>query len=103
MCAYVRPYGRREAAPIIRRRTRSVDDLTAVSAAIPGAQGRRQTWADVDAVIAATSSLDQIRVIGDDSGRPTLRWILAHLLEETARHAGHADILRELIDGATGR
>jgi uncharacterized damage-inducible protein DinB len=63
----------------------------------------RQTWADVDAVIAATSSLDQASVIGDDSGHPTLRWILAHLLEETARHAGHADILRELIDGVTGR
>jgi len=33
----------------------------------------------------------------------TLRWALAHLTEETARHAGHADILRELLDGATGR
>jgi hypothetical protein len=32
-----------------------------------------------------------------------LRWVLAHLLEETARHAGHADVLRELIDGQTGR
>ena len=63
----------------------------------------RQTWADVDAVIAATSTLDQVSVIADDSGHPTLRWILAHLLEETARHAGHADILRELIDGVTGR
>jgi len=29
--------------------------------------------------------------------------VLAHLLEETARHAGHADIIRELIDGRTGR
>jgi hypothetical protein len=29
--------------------------------------------------------------------------VLAHLLEETARHAGHADILRELLDGSTGR
>jgi len=29
--------------------------------------------------------------------------VLAHLLEETARHAGHADILRELVDGSTGR
>jgi hypothetical protein len=29
--------------------------------------------------------------------------VLMHLLEETARHAGHADILRELIDGSTGR
>lgn len=33
----------------------------------------------------------------------TLRWMLAHLLEETARHAGHLDILRELVDGRTGR
>ena len=36
-----------------------------------------------------------------DGGRPP--WTLTHLIEETARHAGHADILRELIDGATGR
>nr|WP_249227945.1 DinB family protein [Kutzneria sp. CA-103260] len=35
--------------------------------------------------------------------RPSRRWTLAHLIEETARHAGHADILRELIDGTTGR
>ena len=32
----------------------------------------------------------------------TLRWIMVHMIEETARHAGHADILRELTDGATG-
>jgi hypothetical protein len=38
------------------------------------------------------------------SGRaPTLRWALTHMIEETGRHAGHADILRELIDGRTGR
>ncbi|WP_242884142.1 DinB family protein [Actinomadura litoris] len=34
---------------------------------------------------------------------PSVRWALAHMIEETGRHAGHADILRELIDGATGR
>lgn len=34
---------------------------------------------------------------------PSLRWALAHMIEETGRHAGHADILRELIDGSTGR
>ncbi|QKW39174.1 DinB family protein [Actinomadura sp. NAK00032] len=34
---------------------------------------------------------------------PTLRWALTHMIEETGRHAGHADILRELIDGSTGR
>ncbi|MBX6382239.1 MAG: DinB family protein [Microbispora sp.] len=32
----------------------------------------------------------------------SLRWIYVHMIEETARHAGHADILRELTDGATG-
>lgn len=35
-------------------------------------------------------------------GRVSLRWIYVHLIEETARHAGHADILREQLDGATG-
>ncbi|WP_436739822.1 DinB family protein [Streptomyces sp. BBFR102] len=34
---------------------------------------------------------------------PSIRWALTHLIEETGRHAGHADILRELIDGTTGR
>jgi len=33
----------------------------------------------------------------------SLRWILVHMVEETARHAGHADILREQIDGEVGR
>lgn len=32
----------------------------------------------------------------------SLRWVLIHMIEETARHAGHLDILRELIHGATG-
>ncbi|MFG3203332.1 DinB family protein [Streptomyces sp. NPDC048192] len=32
----------------------------------------------------------------------SLRWTLVHMIEETARHAGHMDILRELTDGATG-
>ena len=37
----------------------------------------------------------------DGSGRD-LRWVLLHLVEETARHAGHADATRELLDGVTG-
>lgn len=37
------------------------------------------------------------------SGDPvSLRWVLVHMIEETARHAGHIDIVRELIDGTTG-
>jgi uncharacterized damage-inducible protein DinB len=35
--------------------------------------------------------------------RMTRRWVLVHLVEETARHAGHADIIRERIDGTVGR
>ncbi len=34
---------------------------------------------------------------------PTMRWTLVHMIEETARHAGHADIIREQLDGSTGR
>jgi uncharacterized damage-inducible protein DinB len=62
----------------------------------------RHTWERVDAVVAAHPLDDRCQVI-DAEPKPDLRWVLAHLLEETARHAGHADILRELIDGATGR
>ncbi|GAA1270360.1 hypothetical protein Psi02_20670 [Planotetraspora silvatica] len=41
------------------------------------------------------------RPIGD--GRhPNLRWILLHLIEEIARHNGHLDVVRELVDGTTG-
>jgi hypothetical protein len=37
-----------------------------------------------------------------DDERPTLVWILFHVLQEYARHAGHLDIARELVDGRTG-
>jgi hypothetical protein len=62
-----------------------------------------EVWGQVNAVIAAAPSLDEVcRDVGDEAP-VNLRWVLMHLLEETARHAGHADILRELIDGTTGR
>ena len=37
-----------------------------------------------------------------DGGTPSLRWIVLHMIEEYARHNGHADILREAADGSTG-
>jgi uncharacterized damage-inducible protein DinB len=37
-----------------------------------------------------------------DGGAPSLRWILLHMIEEYARHNGHADLLREAVDGQTG-
>jgi hypothetical protein len=42
-------------------------------------------------------------VIPVDGNHHTLRWVMAHMTSETARHAGHADIIREQIDGTTGR
>ncbi|MFD6066124.1 DinB family protein [Amycolatopsis lurida] len=58
----------------------------------------RETVAEANAEIA---SWDDLAATGPR--RASRRWTLTHLIEETARHAGHADILRELIDGATGR
>jgi uncharacterized damage-inducible protein DinB len=37
-----------------------------------------------------------------DGRRPSLRWILCHMIEEYARHNGHADLIREALDGETG-
>ena len=42
------------------------------------------------------------RRIGEDGRAPSLRWIVCHMIEEYARHNGHADLLREAIDGETG-
>jgi hypothetical protein len=38
----------------------------------------------------------------DDDEAPSLRWVYLHMIEEYARHNGHADLIREAIDGATG-
>ena len=51
--------------------------------------------------IAADKDLDDV-VPHPALGRVSMRWIVVHMIEETARHAGHADILREQIDGSTG-
>ena len=62
----------------------------------------RATWRRVDEVVSAASFDEQCRALSGNEP-VNLRWIVVHLLEETARHAGHADILRELLDGQTGR
>lgn len=54
-------------------------------------------------VVAESSGPDQLSAVPRRDGRYyTLRWMMMHMLEETARHAGHADFLREAVDGATG-
>jgi uncharacterized damage-inducible protein DinB len=52
-------------------------------------------------IVAVTQSMDQL--VADPRGEAmSLRWIMVHMIEEYARHNGHADFLRELIDGAVG-
>jgi len=63
----------------------------------------RATWHRVDAILDREALDAPCRGLGSDEPPTNLRWVLMHLLEETARHAGHADIIRELIDGETGR
>ena len=63
----------------------------------------RLAIAESDALISAAAGPETPTAQAVDDEPKTLRWVLAHVTSETARHAGHADILRELIDGATGR
>lgn len=62
----------------------------------------RSEVAFAEQFVAEAPSLD---ITGDDQwrGAMSLRWVLMHMLEEYARHNGHADLLRERIDGATGQ
>ena len=56
--------------------------------------------ADSRARIDAAASLDQVSVVANQEGDHwSLRWILIHMIEEYARHCGHADLIREAIDG----
>ena len=51
----------------------------------------------------ADGGLEQLaRRSWPDGNTPSLRWILVHLIEEYARHNGHADLIRESVDGLTG-
>jgi hypothetical protein len=63
----------------------------------------REACARSNEIAAAAASLDAIGARESGWGLSlSLRWIIVHMIEETARHAGHLDIFRELIDGSTG-
>ena len=59
----------------------------------------RTRAAATEAAVAAIPSLEQPCTVQTGAD---LRWVLLHLINETARHAGHADAVRELLDGTTG-
>ena len=66
-----------------------------------GAVSRSRTL--VDEALTAGGGLDQAaRRTWPTGEAPSLRWILVHMIEEYARHNGHADLLRESVDGQTG-
>jgi uncharacterized damage-inducible protein DinB len=78
--------------------------------AVPADRAAADVLADYRAAIEDSDRA--IRAAGDpqarfavpvDGNQHTLRWVIAHMTSETARHAGHADVLREQLDGTTGR
>lgn len=65
----------------------------------------REAWGVVGRIVAGASPSDESARTARIDGvahRVSLRWILLHLIEETARHNGHADLIREALDGSTG-
>ncbi|MFD7133341.1 DinB family protein [Streptomyces sp. NPDC059894] len=62
----------------------------------------RRACAHADETVAALPWDAVGRIPGGKGGEVTLHRILAHMIGETHRHAGHADVVRELVDGATG-
>jgi uncharacterized damage-inducible protein DinB len=61
----------------------------------------RQRAASTDAAVRSLPTLETRSARRSDKGTD-LRWVLLHLINETARHAGHADAVREMLDGSTG-
>ena len=70
-------------------------------------------WARWDEAVSRSRTIVSTMLLHGDLGQPakkrgeggespSLRWILAHMVEEYARHNGHADLIRESIDGVTG-
>lgn len=93
------------------------EDEFALGPEVTGAEVIDAYWQQsqrTEAIVRAAPSLDA-PCLGDEGGRGpahellgfddpvTLRWVLLHLVEETAHHAGHADATREMLDGTKMR
>lgn len=63
----------------------------------------RAASAESDRIISDVGDPDGLTQRTVDGHPKTLRWVIAHMTSEVARRVGHADILREQIDGTTGR
>ncbi|MET0920067.1 MAG: DinB family protein [Acidimicrobiia bacterium] len=96
-----RTLGHEPDAPAVFGARGSGDDLSRVDGADWATD--LHAWeaeCDFSRATAASMTLDDTRA---GRGRPvSLRWVYVHMIEEYARHNGHADLLRELADGAVG-
>jgi hypothetical protein len=79
------------------------DDEVAEGDTIESAIADYQAAWERVAPVLAEGDLDAVMLRDDGQPPCNLRFVIGHMVEETARHAGHADILREMLDGATGR
>jgi uncharacterized damage-inducible protein DinB len=89
------PWAKDEPDPDIDFRISATDTIESISALYQQEIAKSRE-------IVAGASLDDLSK-NEERGLRSLRWIMVHMIEETARHAGHADILRELTDGAIGQ
>ncbi len=69
---------------------------------VDAARDAYRARADATDTAIRSLSLDQVSDPRSWAEGQNLRWVVLHLINETARHAGHADATRELLDGATG-
>ena len=79
------------------------DELTDADTAGSVISSYREVEAHTRRIVADHGLDDRAAVAPFGPPLMPLRWVLTHLIEETGRHAGHADIIREQLDGSTGR
>ena len=82
----------------------ATDEISPTDTVESAVASYRATCQTNNAIVAECSDLERLCHRALTTPEPlSLRWVLVHMVEETARHAGHADIIREQIDGLTGR
>jgi uncharacterized protein DUF664 len=95
----VLPY---EATPVYFTKEAPDDDFNATDS-VPVAEVFDRYRAEVDRIRAEIGAVPLDHEYTDKGGKTfSLRWVYIHMIEEYARHNGHADLLREAIDGVTG-
>jgi hypothetical protein len=91
-----------EATPIYFSKDKPNDDFDALDT-VPVADVLARCRAEIERIRTEIADVPLDHEFTDKRGRTfSLRWVYLHMIEEYARHNGHADLIREAIDGATG-